>query len=69
MIHVIMNLEGKALFMKYYKVNICYVKLNVTYIDYQCKQLKNSLTVFACYARSFLQNETFLKKMLKLINI
>ena len=30
MIFVIMNLEGKVSFMNYYKVNICYVKLNVT---------------------------------------
>ena len=62
MIFVIMNLEGKVPFMNYYKVNICYVILN----GYQRKQLNNSLTVFACYAKSFMQNEIFLKKMLKL---
>ena len=32
MIFVIMNLEGKVSFMNYYKVNICYVKLNVTQV-------------------------------------
>ena len=30
MIFVIINLEGKVKLMNYYKVNICYVKLNVT---------------------------------------
>ena len=30
MMFVIMNLEGKVSFMNYYKVNICYVKVNVT---------------------------------------
>ena len=39
------------------------------YRGYQCKQLNNSLTVFACYAKSFMQINTFLKKMLKLLNI
>ena len=29
MIFVIMNLEGKVPFMNYYKVNICYVQLDV----------------------------------------
>ena len=62
MVFVIMNLEGKVPFMNCYKKNICYVILN----GYQCKQLNNSLTVFACYAKSFMQNEIFLKKILKL---
>ena len=61
MIFVIMNLEGKVPFMNYYKVNICYVILN----GYQCKQLNNSLTVFACYAKSFMQNEIFFKENVK----
>ena len=30
MIFVFMNLEGKVPVMNYYKVNICYVKLNLT---------------------------------------
>ena len=64
MICVFTNLERKVPFINYYKVNIRYLKL--------CKQLNSLLTIFTCYAKSFIitykyfihveQNATFFDK-------
>ena len=52
LICVFMNLEGKVPVMNYYKVNICYLKLY--------KQLNSLLTIFTCYAKSFIKTYKYL---------
>ena len=52
MICIFMNLERKVPFMNYCKVNMHCLKL--------CKQLNSLLTIFTCYAKSFIKTYKYL---------